>query len=87
MIIGSAHNLKELKKKEGQNVNQIFLSPLFATKNKKPIGLNRFRNIAKYTQNHIIALGGINSKNMNKLNLTNAKGFASINYIKEKYAF
>lgn len=87
MILGSAHNLKELKKKEKQNVNQIFLSPLFATKNKKPIGLNRFRNIAKYAQNHIIALGGINSKNMNKLNLTNAKGFASINYIKEKYAF
>ena len=86
MILGSAHNLKELKKRKAK-CKQIFLSPLFATKNKKPIGLNRFRNIAKYTRNHIIALGGINSKNMNKLNLTNAKGFASINYIKEKYAF
>ena len=86
MILGSAHNLKELKKKKGK-CKPNFLSPLFATKNKKPIGLNRFRNIAKYTQNHKIALGGINSKHMTKLNLTNAKGFASINYIKEKYAF
>ena len=60
MILGSAHNLKNLKK-ERQNVNQIFLTSLFATKNKKPIGLNRFRNIAKYTKNHIVALG-INSK-------------------------
>ena len=35
-LIGSAHNLKEIKVKENQNVNKIFLSSLFK-KNKKTL--------------------------------------------------
>ena len=31
MIIGSAHTLKEIRIKEKQNVEQIFLSPIFQT--------------------------------------------------------
>ena len=36
-ILGSAHNLKEIKIKELQNTKEIFLSPLFKKKNKSTI--------------------------------------------------
>ena len=35
LILGSAHNIFEIKIKEKQNVEVIFLSPLFQTKNYK----------------------------------------------------
>ena len=42
-IIGSAHNLKEIRIKEAQKCSEIFLSPLFITKNyKKYLGVVKF---------------------------------------------
>jgi len=41
-ILGSAHNLKEIRTKETQKVNKIFLSSLFKN-NKNFLGLNRFK--------------------------------------------
>ena len=46
-IIGSAHNLKELKIKENQNCERIFISPIFKTnKNKTFIFKIRFNLIS-----------------------------------------
>ena len=45
-IIGSAHNLKEIRIKEKQNVNKIFLSSLFK-KNNNYLGINKFKSISK----------------------------------------
>ena len=41
-IIGSAHNIKEIRIKELQKVNKIFLSSLFK-KNKNYLGINKFK--------------------------------------------
>ena len=83
-IIGSAHNLKEIRIKEKQGVTTIFLSPLFkVNKSKIFLDINRFNNLTKYTNKKIVALGGINSGNFKKLNLVNASGFASISYFKK----
>jgi thiamine-phosphate pyrophosphorylase len=60
-LIGSAHNLKEIKVKENQNVNKIFLSSLFK-KNKNFLGMNKFKLLSKLTQKDIVALGGISKK-------------------------
>ena len=79
LIVGSAHNLKEIRIKELQKVKAIFLSSLFK-KNKNFLDLNKFRNISNYTENKIIALGGISKKNIKKLNLLDAYGFAGISY-------
>ena len=79
LIVGSAHNLKEIRIKELQKVKAIFLSSLFK-KNKNFLDLNKFRNISNYTENKIIALGGISKKNVKKLKLLNAYGFAGISY-------
>ena len=79
LLLGSAHNNKELKIKETQLVKIIFLSSLFK-KNKNYLGINKFKLLSKLTNTKIVALGGISSKNLKKLNLLNCYGFAGISY-------
>ncbi len=78
-IIGSAHNLKQIRVKENQNVEKIFISSLFK-KNKNFLGLNKFKLISKLTKKKIVALGGISRKNQRKLFLLNQADFAGISY-------
>ena len=78
-LIGSAHNLKEIKIKENQNVNKIFLSSLFK-KNKNFLGMNKFKLLSKLTQKDIVALGGISKQNKKKLSLLGQADFAGISY-------
>ena len=78
-IIGSAHNLKEIRTKENQNVEEIFLSSLFK-KNKNYLGINKFRLLSKTTKKKIIVLGGVSHKNKKKLVLLKQSGFAGISY-------
>ena len=78
-IIGSAHNLKEIRIKENQNVGKIFLSSLFK-KNKNFLGVNRFKLLSKLTMKDIVVLGGISEKNKKKLSLLNQYDFAGISY-------
>jgi len=78
-ILGSAHNIKEIRIKELQNVEYIFLSPLFASnKNKNCLEIYRFKSLMKLSKKKIIALGGISAQNLKKLNLIKPLGIASI---------
>ena len=77
-IIGSAHNYKEIKKKELQKVDLIFIASLF-NKKKTYLGLNKFKLLTKLTNKKIIALGGINKDNLKKINLLNIYGYSGIN--------
>lgn len=79
IVLGSAHNLKEIRIKELQKVKIIFISSLFK-KNKNYLGINKFKIISNYTKKNIVALGGITKKNLKKLNLIKIKGFAGISY-------
>ena len=79
LILGSAHNLKEIKTKELQGVNKIFLSSIFK-KNKNYLGLNKFKLISKISKKKVVALGGITNKNLKLLKLTNCSGFAGISF-------
>ena len=78
-IIGSAHNIKEIKIKEIQNVNKIFLSSVFK-KNKNYLGINKFKLISNFTKKKVVALGGISKKNINKLKLLNNPEFGGISF-------
>ena len=78
-IIGSAHNLKEIRLKETQNVESIVLSSLFK-KNKNYLGINKFKILSNLTKKNIIALGGISKLNKKKLILLNQSDFAGISY-------
>tara|TARA_B100000575_G_scaffold275945_1_gene260972 strand:+ start:354 stop:884 length:531 start_codon:yes stop_codon:yes gene_type:complete len=81
VVVGSAHNLKEIRIKELQKVQNIFISSLFK-KNKNYLGFNRFKILTKYTKKKVVALGGISKKNLKKTKLTNASSFAGISYFK-----
>ena len=84
LIVGSAHNIKEIKLKERQNVKLIFLSPLFKTEKKNHyLDIIKFNTLSKTTKKPIIALGGINLQNIKKLNMTRAFGFSGISHIKK----
>ena len=86
ILLGSAHNIKQIRFKEKQGVDVIFISPLFRTKDKKNIlGINKFNYLVNQTEKKVIALGGINANNIKKLNLTKSHGFASISSIKDNY--
>ena len=78
-IIGSAHNLKEIRTKEYQNAEVIFISSLFK-KNKNFLGINRFKLISKLTKKKVVVLGGISFKNKNKLALLGICSFAGVSY-------
>lgn len=84
MLLGSAHNVFEIKLKEKQGVDIIFLSPLFKTKNyKKFLGIIKFNLLSSMSKKKIIALGGIRKHNINKLKITNAYGYSGISYFNE----
>ena len=78
-IVGSAHNLKEIRIKENQNVTRIFLSSLFK-RNKNFLGINRFKLLSKLTKKNIVILGGISSNNKKKLSILDQSDFAGISY-------
>ena len=83
LIVGSAHNLKEIKIKEKQGCEMIIISSIFK-KNKNYLGLNKFKLISRLTDKKIIALGGLNKTNLKYLNLTNCSGFAGISFFEQK---
>lgn len=83
-IIGSAHNEVEILIKERQGCNLIFLAPVFKVKKKKNyLGVCRFNKLSVNRQIKLIALGGIHSSNIKKLNLLDCYGFAGISWIKK----
>ncbi len=83
-IIGSAHNFSEIKIKEKQGCEEIFISPIFKNiKNKKYLDIIKFNNLNLITKKMTIALGGLSKNNIKKLSCTKVKGFASISWIKK----
>ena len=83
-IIGSAHNVTELRIKEKQGCSKIFLSPIFENQKKKRfldvIKTNFLRNL---TKNQIVLLGGINFQTLNKAKMCCPNGIAAISWIKK----
>ena len=83
ILIGSAHNLKEILVKDKQKIDEIFLSSIFK-RNKNYLGINKFKIISRLSRKKIIALGGISKSNLKLLQLTNSFGFAGISFFKGK---
>ena len=87
-LIGSAHNIKELNLKKLQQCSYILFSKLFQVSykpNDKFFGLLRF-NLLMKKNSKIIPLGGINLKNLKKLNQISSEGLALMSEIKKKPA-
>lgn len=85
-ILGSAHSLKEIRIKETQKVNKIFISPIFKTsKNKRYLGIFNYLKFDRLTANETVCLGGITEKNIKRFNDLEVKNFAGISFFKRKY--
>ena len=83
-LIGSAHNLSEIKIKEKQGVSSIFLSSLFKnSKSNKFLGIYKFFKLMKLTTKNVVCLGGINKNNIKKIRLFKIHSFASISMFKK----
>ena len=49
IVLGSAHNIKEIRIKEVQKVDAIFIASLF-NKKKNFLGINKFLNLINFTK-------------------------------------
>lgn len=82
-LLGSAHNLKEIRIKEKQCVKNIFISPIFLTKNNKfSLGIYKFLKLKNLSLKKITCLGGINSKNIKKIKMLKITNVAGISFFK-----
>ena len=77
--MGAAHNSKEMKIKEIQNVSKIFISSVFK-KNKNYLGINKFRLISNLTLKKVVALVGISKQNIQQITLLKHEDLSGITY-------
>ena len=83
-IIGSAHNICEIRTKLAQKCELIFLSPIFKSKkNRNFLGTIKFNTLSLNFKNKFIALGGVDKNNVKKILLTKSAGIAGISGVYE----
>ena len=88
-VIGSAHNQKEIDIKIKQGCETIIFSRLFKTlypEKKGHLGIHKFNILSLRSRIKLVPLGGINEKNLNKLNMVKSNSFACLSMIKKKPA-
>tara|TARA_B100001121_G_C18333705_1_gene454482 strand:- start:92 stop:622 length:531 start_codon:yes stop_codon:yes gene_type:complete len=78
-LVGSAHNIKQIRNKELQKVSKIFLSSIFKL-NENFLGINKFKLISKLTKKDVVVLGGITKKNIKLIKLVKCNEFAGISF-------
>ena len=83
ILLGSAHNINEIRTKELQGINAIFVSSLFK-QNKNYLGINKFKLLSSFSSKPLVALGGLSEDNLKKLSLTNCLSFAGISFFEQK---
>jgi len=84
IVIGSAHNQIEIRRKIDQGCKIIFLSPLFKTYKLKYLDIPKFNLIKMSFKNKFVALGGIKQKNIKKIKMLNVYGISGISMYKKK---
>ena len=89
LILGSAHNIKELSLKNLQGCKTVLFSRLFQTEYKEKnghLGIIKFNLLARTRKENLIPLGGIRISNLNKMKLLASEGLVLLSEIKKKPA-
>ena len=84
VILGSAHNEVEIRKKIEQGCEIIFLSPLFKTYKFNYLNITKFNLLKIPFKKKFVALGGINQKNITKTKMLSIYGISGISMYKKK---
>ena len=85
IVLGSAHNQKEIQEKISQKCRAIFISPTFyMQKSKYFLDIYKFNFLSRTNRISCLALGGINKHNIHKLRLLHIEGFGGIRMFKKK---
>ena len=85
IVLGSAHNQKEIQEKILQKCKAIFLSPVFYVKKSKSfLDIYKFNSLSYLNKINMLALGGINEHNISKLKLLHIKGWGGVGMFKKK---
>ena len=82
----SFHHAKDLRKSINLKADLIFISPVFPStshKNKQCLGVIKLGLMARLFKKHVIALGGINNKNISRLRSLPIAGCAGIDMFKK----
>ncbi len=88
-VLGSAHNQREIDIKFKQGCKKIIYSRLFETKysfKKGHLGIQKFNLLSLRSKVELVPLGGVNEKNLCKLNAVKSESFACLSAIKKKPA-
>jgi len=84
----SFHHAKDIRKSINLKADLIFISPVFPStshKNKQCLGVIRLGLMARLFKKHVIALGGINNKNITRLRSLPISGCAGIELFTENF--
>ena len=84
LLLGSAHNQREINIKKSQGCSLIFLAPIFKVgKKTNYLGVNKFNLLTLNQKTKFVALGGINEFTIKKISLLRCVGFSGISWIKK----
>ena len=81
VLTGAAHSAQALERAADAKLDAAILSPVFESKSpsaEKPLGVETFSNWVRGADLPVIALGGINARNVGQLKTTGAAGVAGI---------
>ena len=79
IILGSAHNQKEINQKILQKCNAIFLSPIFYVKKRLSyLDVYKFNSLARSNKTSFFALGGISKDDLKTCMANNGYGVSGI---------
>lgn len=84
----AAHSLSDILKANKANIDYIFISPIFAVKNKNlPLGIEFLKQIPQEIKAKIFALGGIDKSHIPIIEKLGIKGIAGIRIFNEIFDF
>jgi thiamine-phosphate pyrophosphorylase len=82
MLLGrSVHNLDEAGQAEEQGADYLFLGPVFETRShpgRKPLGLEPYREAVLRSEIPVLAIGGVESGNVEQIAAAGGEGAAAI---------
>ena len=81
ILIGSCHNISEIKICNDLKINLILISPIFSTSNKEGIGWVKFKELVNESKIPVFALGGLKySDDIENVKINGGVGIASSTY-------